>query len=472
MVDFRAADDFIKWAREEPAAACAALNALADRPGPESIDRLLGLVPDKAAKGMGARLSIASALLMGIDPANLPPWRSEAAETTRRLSGGYGTQESATAGELYTLFLERLDTVRAAVDPDAQYLGDRLDTQGLAWAVAKWPIKEFSTWSTDEQIQFDSWRSGRPVPATVKPSPSDDAEDPTPLDSPTVESLDDLAARLNMPSSEWLADTLELLKEKKQLILQGPPGTGKTYIARELARYLAGDPGRVVTVQFHPSTSYEDFVQGLRPDPNDPRSFRVVDGPLMRISAAAAENPEELYVLLIDEINRGNVPAVFGELYYLLEYRGESVTLLYGDTHTLPSNVYIVGTMNTADRSITALDSALRRRFYFRTLDPMSEPLQGVLRRFLEDRQPELLWLAELLDLANKGLGDPDLAIGPSHFLAENIDEPRARRAWENSVMPLLREYFHSTASRASAFEFDELKSRLEANDDSDVSAD
>lgn len=472
VVDFRAADDFMRWAREDPAGASSALRALADRPGPESIDRFLGLVPDGAAKGMGARLSIASSLLMGVDAASFPPWRSEAAETTRRLSGGYGTQESATAGEFYTLFLERLDTIKAAVDPEAQYLKDRLDTQGLAWAVAKWPIEEFISWSGDEQIRFDSWRSGRPVPGPAKPGVQSEVDVEATQDLSALESLDDLAARLNMPSSEWLADTLELLKEKKQLILQGPPGTGKTYIARELARYLAGDPGRVTTVQFHPGTSYEDFVQGLRPDPKDPRAFRVVDGPLMRISAAAAANPGHLYVLLIDEINRGNIPAVFGELYYLLEYRDESVTLLYGDAHALPSNVYILGTMNTADRSITALDSALRRRFYFRTLDPMSEPLQGVLRRFLEDRRPDLLWLADFLDLANYGLGDPDLAIGPSHFLSDDIDEPLARRAWEYSVLPLLREYFHNNASRASAFEFDELKSRLEAIDGSDSSTD
>ena len=132
----------------------------------------------------------------------------------------------------------------------------------------------------------------------------------------------------------------------------------------------------------------------------NPSRFKVVDGPLMRVSRAAAKDADKIHVLLIDEINRGNVPAVFGELYYLLEYRDESVTLLYGEQHALPKNLYIIGTMNTADRSITALDSALRRRFYVRDLDPQSELLQGILKTFLESNAPDLAWLAELLDLS------------------------------------------------------------------------
>ena len=465
VVDFRVADTFVKWMQGNPSIAAEALRALALKPGAESIDRFLAFVPREAAAGMGARLSIASALLMGLDPTNLPPWRSEAAETTRRLTGGYPVQDSATAGEHYLNFLERLDAIMSAVNADGVLVQDRLDAQGLAWTIAKEAAKALSGWTEAERAAFEAWRSGKPAQS---PPPGPGPVSPEPEREPS--SLEELAEKLHMPSSEWLEETFALLEEKKQLILQGPPGTGKTYLARELARYLAGDPGRVVTVQFHPGTSYEDFVQGLRPDPADPSRFKVVDGPLARTARAAAVDPGHNYVLVIDEINRGNVPAVFGELYYLLEYRDEQVTMLYGEKLALPNNIFVIGTMNTADRSITALDAALRRRFYVRDLDPLSDPLQGILRRFLEEHAPDLMWLADLLDLANEQLGDPDFAIGPSHFMGD-VTETRARRAWNNSVLPTLKEYFHSNLSRVESFDFDTLRAQIEDADVADPEA-
>lgn len=471
ILDFRVADSFARWVRDNPSTAQEALRALAHQPGPESVDRFLALVPREAAAGLGAGLSIASALLMGLDPENLPPWRSEAAEMTRRLSGGYQVEEAATPGEQYLFFLERLDAIRAAANGDGVQLRDRLDTQGLAWTIAKSNVAEFAGWSDAERAEFDAWRSGKPAPPEPK---REDTEAKTLVtDEPKhTKSLEDLAADLSMPSTEWLEETLTLWEEKKQLILQGPPGTGKTFIARQLARYLAGDSARVTTVQFHPGTSYEDFVQGLRPDPTDPSRFTVVNGPLMRISQAAAKDPTTTYVLLIDEINRGNVPAVFGELYYLLEYRNEHVTLLYGDSHTLPDNLYLIGTMNTADRSITALDAALRRRFYVRDLAPASDLLRDILATYLGREASDLGWLADLLDRANTQLGDPDLAIGPSHFMSPGLTEVRARRAWNHSVLPTLREYFHSNTARLEAFDFDTLKTQLNLPDDTDTAAD
>lgn len=148
------------------------------------------------------------------------------------------------------------------------------------------------------------------------------------------------------------------------------------------------------------------------------------------------------------------------------------MTLLYGEPHALPRNLYIIGTMNTADRSITALDSALRRRFYVRDLDPQSDLLQSILRTFLERNAPDLLWLVALLDLANARLNDRDLAIGPSHFMGAKINELRAKRAWDNSVIPTLREYFHSNVSRTAAFDFDSLKSEITPQNVTDTDAD
>lgn len=128
---------------------------------------------------------------------------------------------------------------------------------------------------------------------------------------------------------------------------------------------------------------------------------------MIKSANAAAADPGHTYVLLIDEINRGNIPAIFGELYLLLEYRTTSVTMLYGTRQSLPPNLMIIGTMNTADRSITALDSALRRRFYIRDLRPDQPPVDGILRRYLDTHAPHLAWLADLLDTANRSIGDP-----------------------------------------------------------------
>src|SRR5690606_12401452 len=145
-------------------------------------------------------------------------------------------------------------------------------------------------------------------------------------EDPTAGTLEALASALSFAQEDlgWLEETIALLREKRQIIFQGPPGTGKTYIARAIAQFVAGHADRVRVVQFHPSYSYEDFVSGLRPDPDQPSHFRLVPGPLTQLAERARDNPAETYVLLIDEINRANVPAVFGELYYLLEYRDDA----------------------------------------------------------------------------------------------------------------------------------------------------
>jgi len=128
-------------------------------------------------------------------------------------------------------------------------------------------------------------------------------------------------------------------------------------------------------VQFHPSYSYEDFVQGYRPN-DEGSGFVLRDGPLLRAAKRALESPSATHVLIIDEINRGNLAKVFGELYYLLEYRKSEITLLYADKpFRLPENLWIIGTMNTADRSIAIVDGALRRRFYFVPFFPDEPPI-------------------------------------------------------------------------------------------------
>jgi 5-methylcytosine-specific restriction protein B len=264
----------------------------------------------------------------------------------------------------------------------------------------------------------------------------------------------------------------DLLLDSRQLIFQGPPGTGKTFIARKLAEAVAGSTDRIELVQFHPSYAYEDFVEGYRP--TGPNTFGLQPGPVKRLAARAAANPKDLFVLLIDEINRGNLAKVFGELYYLLEYRDEAVTLQYSpQPFRLPTNVLIIGTMNTADRSIALLDMALRRRFRFVDLTPDQPPLKGLLRRFLDRRAPDMTFLADMLDEVNRELNDPHAAIGPSHFLLKDtrtLTEEKAELIWNHSILPALGDRFFDAPAELRRFEYQSVRSRT-APDDSVASA-
>lgn len=269
-----------------------------------------------------------------------------------------------------------------------------------------------------------------------------------------------LAEELLLPQ-EWLDEVEALTENKPQVIFYGPPGTGKTFVARRLARSWA-DASNVTTVQFHPSYAYEDFVQGFRPVAAEDSGvgFELRDGPLMRLAQRARESGERC-VLIIDEINRGNIAKVFGELYYLLEYRDDSIDLQYGDSFGLPENLIIVGTMNTADRSIALLDAALRRRFHFVPFFPDEWPIEGLLRRWLDVNNPAMVWVADVVDHANRLLGDRHLQIGPSHFMVDDLDEVLLRQIWRYSIIPYVEEHFFDDPDRVADFALDVLRSAL-----------
>lgn len=258
---------------------------------------------------------------------------------------------------------------------------------------------------------------------------------------------DALSDELLLPVA-WLREIVELLNDKRQLILYGPPGTGKTYLAQELCKALVEPAGgEYAIVQFHPSYAYEDFFEGLRPrlaaDGSGGVAFDLVPGPLRRLAAAAAANPSKPYALIIDEINRANLAKVFGELYFLLEYRGQRVTLQYSDEDfRLPRNLFLIGTMNTADRSIALVDAAMRRRFYFQGLFPTSRPICDLLGRWLA-RQGLPTEPAQLLAALNAAINDDDVAIGPSYLMTARVAQPGGlERIWRTAILPLLEEYY------------------------------
>ncbi|HUY54151.1 MAG TPA: AAA family ATPase [Candidatus Nanopelagicaceae bacterium] len=276
---------------------------------------------------------------------------------------------------------------------------------------------------------------GHPPPPPPPPPPGRNLPDAT----------SELAAKLLVDQS-WLNETIDLLREKRQLILYGPPGTGKTYLAQALAEYLAkSTDGEYRLVQFHPSYSYEDFFEGFRPTPGDHSgtiSFELVPGPFKMLAAEATANPEHAYILVIDEINRANLAKVFGELYFLLEYRDRKVSLQYSprEWFQLPNNLYVIGTMNTSDRSIALVDAAMRRRFNWQALFPDQPPVKDLLRRWLKlHNLPGRA--AYLLDALNAKIEDKDGKVGPSYLMTERAkDDLGIRRIWEHQILPLLEE--------------------------------
>ena len=249
-------------------------------------------------------------------------------------------------------------------------------------------------------------------------------------------------------------DTLvSLVKSKKNIILQGAPGVGKTFAAKRLAYSMMGvkDPNRVMMVQFHQSYSYEDFIMGFRPSEN---GFKLKHGVFYEFCKRAEVDSDNDYFFVIDEINRGNLSKIFGELFMLLESdkRGVALQLLYADEKfSIPENLYIIGMMNTADRSLAMLDYALRRRFAFFDLKPAfeSDGFKSYQHSLNNDKFNKLIDCIKQLNLAIKSdetLG-AGFCIGHSYFCDLDKSETYERedsldRIVEFELIPLLNEYW------------------------------
>jgi DNA polymerase III delta prime subunit len=241
---------------------------------------------------------------------------------------------------------------------------------------------------------------------------------------------------------EWVA---ALNGTMRQGLFYGPPGTGKTYVAIELARHLATSPDHVEMVQFHSSYSYEDFIEGLRPETvGDSGLLRYVIRPglFQQFCARARAAANETFVLIIDEMNRADVAGVFGELLLLLEYRGErSVMLPYSQRpFTVPRNVTVLGTMNTADRSLALVDFALRRRFNAFPLNPSPDVLAGWASQHPDADTGLLLALFQLI--RDRVGADSPVAPGHSYWMVADADAAAAERIWAYQVRPYLAEHW------------------------------
>jgi len=287
-----------------------------------------------------------------------------------------------------------------------------------------------------------------------------------------VFSSSDITQKFGFENEDELDRWIEIIKRKKQVIIYGPPGTGKTFLAKELAKHLTetehkGD--RWDIVQFHPSYSYEDFMQGIRPEIGDQSSTEVngqikykwEEGRFLKFCEPAKAHQDKTYVLIIDEINRANLSSVFGELMYLLEYRGEKEKIKLagnGREFGIPENVLIIGTMNTADRSIALVDHALRRRFAFIEIRPNYE----VLENYHKTKNPgfKVDLLIKVLKKLNQAIADKNYELGISFFLTEKLTED-IEDIWKMEIEPYLEEYFFDRLEKVDEFRWDKIKQQV-----------
>ncbi len=315
-------------------------------------------------------------------------------------------------------------------------------------------IKKF----LDDPFWSDRYKENSIYPFPKSAHKTGNEETELPIEYPAYTKSEFLA---DVFIDEQLYQTMEsLLRRKKNLILQGAPGVGKTYAAKRLAYSIIGkkDSTKIKIIQFHQSYSYEDFVMGYRAN-ND--GFILKEGPFYQFCKIASANPNDDYFFIIDEINRGNMSKVFGELMMLIESdkRGEKITLMYSEEEfTVPQNLYIIGMMNTADRSLAMIDYALRRRFCFFELEPAFES-EIFNKHLLKQKVSKNIIKKIKTKIGNINLDiekDPNLGkgfkIGHSYFCDYTGSDNWYQEVIEYEIQPLIKEYWFDEETKANDY--------------------
>lgn len=370
---------------------------------------------------------------------------------------------SQPSGAAYRVIRQQAQVLQAQLTDYAPQ--DLLDTQSLLWVAYEVSRARGGGLTLKDQIELDQ----PPIyEATLPPLPvlaeeggryiaADSAETMSNLSEPFAKIYDLRALSQETSLNEAdLAVWVAAVERKGQAIFYGPPGTGKTFVAQRLARHLvSGGDGFVEMVQFHPAYAYEDFIQGIRPiTAAGQLTYENQPGRFLDF-CRRAQLCRGTCVLILDEINRADLARVFGELMLLLEYRQTTIPLAGGGELSIPPNVRLLGTMNTADRSIALVDYALRRRFAFIPL----RPNMAVLRRFHAGSTFPVERLIELLEQLNQLL-EPDYQVGTSYFLRERLAE-ELPSIWQLEIEPYLEEYFYNQRDRVTLWRWAEVEQRL-----------
>jgi len=280
-------------------------------------------------------------------------------------------------------------------------------------------------------------------------------------------SKDNLITETNLEEKD-VNDIVSTLERKKNIVFYGPPGTGKTFIAQKVAQYLVeGRKDNIAYVQFHQSYAYEDFIEGIRPvSKKDGGGNHVIDYPVKPgifklLCERASIYTKQKFVILIDEFNRGNVSKIFGELQYLLEYRNSenSIMLPYSKEELyIPDNIHIIATMNTADRSLTHIDFAMRRRFSFIRFDVNMD----ILLKWGQQNDLIMESLISVLEDINDKIGDDNYYLGISYFMKKNLPDI-IENVWKYEIHPYIKEYFiNDDNSKADDFSWEKVKPKLQ----------
>ncbi len=424
-----------------------------DRP---SSERLQSFSNYLAAQGLPNGWPLPTYLLFILHPQQEMLVKPQAAQWFLRFVGETAVTVTAPpTANLYNLIRRHAQEVLTALtDFGAQ---DMVDVQSVLWVAHREGRSRAGRLDERGQVELDVPPT---EPLTLKEETAVVRESPPPYQpvAQPVTPLPQLVTETGVPAAKF-ERWVQAIHRKGQAVFYGPPGTGKTYLAQQLARHLVGGgDGLVELVQFHPAYSYEDFMQGIRPVTVDGQvRYEMQNGRFLDFCRRAAQR-SGLSVFIIDELNRANIASVFGELMVLLEYRETAVPLAGGGLFTIPANVRILATMNTADRSIALVDHALRRRFAFIYLAPNFD----VLRHFHQSHHTgyDATLLIELLTSLNGQINDPHYHLGHSYFLDAQLGQNLAD-IWQMEIEPYLEEYFFNQPERVDSFRWAKVQKSL-----------